>query len=154
MKNQPSINPRERRAMLDSQYAKFSKIEDLSPYVDTVRDLIAQMTLLEYRGSKKDKASHYDNKASKLEEGLKNSNTIEGRKFYRLTPEQFNALPDGTILRRWALFDKTYITKIKGVDQISQDHRGGFLAWGFFEEDVPSEIEVDERGMSIQGEDV
>ncbi|OGF22162.1 hypothetical protein A2Y83_00990 [Candidatus Falkowbacteria bacterium RBG_13_39_14] len=74
----------------------------------------------------------------------------EGRKFYRITPEQFQVLPDGTALRRWALFDKTEEIKIKGKDEISTDTRNGFMAWGFLEEDIPAGLEVDERGMEVQ----
>ena len=74
----------------------------------------------------------------------------EGRKFYRITPEQFKSLPDGTVLRRWALFDKTEEVKIKGKDEISDDTKDGFMAFGFFEEDIPAGLEVDERGMEVQ----
>jgi hypothetical protein len=76
----------------------------------------------------------------------------EGKKFYRITPEQFNSLPDGTKLRPWALFDKTENVVVKGEDDISEDVRDGFMAFGFFEEDVPSGLEVDKRGMSVSGE--
>ena len=74
----------------------------------------------------------------------------EGRKFYRITPEQFNSLPDGTELREWSLVDRTENIVIKGKDYIDDDTRYGFMAFGFFEEDIPAGLVVDERGMSIQ----
>lgn len=72
MKNQPSIDPRERLAMLDSQY---SGIIGGKPSIHQVNDLIKTMTSLTLNGGKKDRASHYDAKISKLKNKLV---TIEG----------------------------------------------------------------------------
>jgi len=68
MKNQPSIDPRERRANLDSSYSRIIAGED--PSIHQVSDLIKTMTSLAVNGSKKDKANHYDEKISKLEKRL------------------------------------------------------------------------------------
>jgi len=70
MKNPLLIDPRERRAMLDSQYARLSKVSDLVPYVDEFSDLIENMLALGDNGSKKDKWSHYSQKASIIEQKL------------------------------------------------------------------------------------
>jgi len=77
-----------------------------------------------------------------------------GRKFYRLTPKQFNSLPDGTSLHRWALSDHPEGVVIKGKDKISMDTRDGFMALGLFEEDIPEGLEVDEYGMEIEGKKI
>lgn len=75
----------------------------------------------------------------------------KGRKFYRITPEQFATLPDGTELRKWALFDNTENILVKGKDTIDlNDVMNGFLPFGFFEEDVPKGLDVWERGIEIQ----
>jgi len=46
-----------------------------------------------------------------------------------LTPEEFEALPDGTRLR---CISGEY--KTKGIDYIDQDTRAGLIAWGVSEE--------------------
>lgn len=53
MKNQPTVEPRERRAVLDSQYAKLSKVDNPVPHVDEFRTLIENMLTLADNGSAK-----------------------------------------------------------------------------------------------------
>lgn len=84
------------------------------------------------------------------ERGMQTPEEESGRKFFRITPEQFDSLPDGTELRQWDLTDQTDEIVVKGVDEISKDIRGGFMAYGFFEKDLPEGLEVDENGMVTQ----
>lgn len=81
-------------------------------------------------------------------ENLNESNglVLEGTNVNRLTLEQLDQLPDGTVL--------TGIDgekKIKGVDQIDTDTRDGFSAYGFVENDaIPDGIVLqDGFGMSV-----
>ena len=71
-----------------------------------------------------------------------------GEKVWLITPEQFVQLPDGTEL--------TSIRgekKIKGKDDIDQDIRFGYLAFGFLEKDKPAGIQFDERGTWVIGKE-
>ncbi len=49
----------------------------------------------------------------------------DGRTIYLLTPEQFSGLADGT-----KVISINGAEKTKGVDDIDQDTRFGYLAWG------------------------
>ena len=46
-----------------------------------------------------------------------------------LTPEEYQDLPDDIVL-----ISISGEKKIKGVDYVDQDTRGGFLAWGLFKD--------------------
>ncbi len=67
MKNQPSINPRERRAMLDSQYVSIINQEDIGDApVEQIRKLVTNLIALNFCGSKKNLGSGYAGKSRKL----------------------------------------------------------------------------------------
>ena len=53
-----------------------------------------------------------------------------------ITPEQFQQLPDGTVLT--SIFGEKLI---KGKDEIEQVTKGGFIAFGFPEDAKPKDIQ-------------
>ena len=74
---------------------------------------------------------------------------MEERKFYQITPEQLDSLPDGTELRVMPFVDpKGERVIIKGKDKIDQDTRDGLLVYGFYEEDLPAGLEFEVRGVT------
>lgn len=64
------------------------------------------------------------------------------KKLWLITPEQFEQLPDETELTD--IFGRK---KRKGVDEISQDERVGYLAYGFLEEERPGNIDFNEKAV-------
>lgn len=61
---------------------------------------------------------------------------------WRITPEQFEDLPEGTELTSIS-GDKV----IKGKDYIDQDTRGGYLAFGFLESNKPDNIKFEGKAF-------
>jgi hypothetical protein len=70
-------------------------------------------------------------------------------KIWTITPEQFNQLPDGTELT--SVFGEKMV---KGRDEINQDTRAGYLAFGFLEADKPAGIDFDPRAVREIEEDM
>jgi len=66
MKTQPSIDPRERRAELDSKYNAVIKQELDDVPVEDVRTLVTNLIAQNFHGSKKDLGSGYAGKSRKL----------------------------------------------------------------------------------------
>lgn len=67
-----TVNPRERRAFMDSQYSKLSKLpsDEIIEKEGEVRGLISQMFRLSQQGGKKDKNSRLEGKSKKLSQIL------------------------------------------------------------------------------------
>ena len=61
-----------------------------------------------------------------------------------ITPQQFDSLPNGTVLRN--IFGER---KIKGSDYIENETRAGFLSVGFTAGDLlPANLQLDTEGHS------
>lgn len=58
-------------------------------------------------------------------------------KLWPLTPEEYEQVPDGSTL---VCIDGR--TKVKGTDYIDQDTRGGYIAFGFLDSQLPPWREI------------
>ena len=61
-------------------------------------------------------------------------------KIWLITPEQFQQLPDGTEVT--SIFGEK---KVKGQDEVDQDTRFGYLAFGFPEHTKPEGVQFNAR---------
>ncbi|MFH1899973.1 MAG: hypothetical protein ABIJ83_01735 [Patescibacteria group bacterium] len=94
---------------------------------------------------------NFENSNIKIEGG------VESKKFFALTQADFDSLPDGTRLD----YHPSYVARhkeiegskfIKGQDEVTNhaDKTGTFTPYGFYEEDIPTDLKIDRRNMTLK----
>lgn len=82
------------------------------------------------------------------EETAAEEENIKKRKFYHLTLEEFDALPKNSNVVSYSPLEKgprAFGGKANKQENLSRDDRGGMVAWGIFEENLPPGFEISEE---------